>query len=95
MRKRGYKDYSDKVYSFSPKERLKYWRTKDNIVVKTSDMTTSHLENCLKLMDRKGYTKLKLLTTGHRSLAVRKILEQELRKRKNELDRKNKNKDFN
>jgi hypothetical protein len=46
-------------------------------------------------MDRKGYTKLKLLTTGHRSLAVRKILEQELRKRKNELDRKNKNKDFN
>jgi len=32
--------------------RRKQWLTKDNVVLKISDMTTSHIDNCLKLLNQ-------------------------------------------
>jgi hypothetical protein len=33
------------------------WTTKDGVEIPITEMTTSHIENCMKLMERSGNTK--------------------------------------
>jgi len=72
-------------YTIYDRDISKTWINDKDKVLQIKDMSTDHIINCLNLLQRKGYNKLKCLVEGNKNGVLQiKGFETELKRRANE-----------